>query len=255
MDVSAQYIDFAAYGYLTLVGAVLGLDRVAFMQSLVSRPLFVSLIVGWLAGDVETGVACGLLLELIWLAKLPVGGSVPPDDTTAAVVAVASALLAPQQWSVAASAALGVVASMPFAYLGRRFDLAARKRNTLLVDRARAELQSGSTKGLARYGRQGVLNFFIAGALAVSLSLFMARALVLAALNYHPEALEGGMEIMAVLIPVIGAGSFLVALPGWRCRTAFGVGVAGSAAGLTAGFAGLKASLPLFFGKLHGAGK
>ena len=102
----------------------------------------------------------------------------PPDDTTATIVAVASALLAPSGWSVAASASLGVVVSIPFAYLGRHFDMVARRRNTLLVEMAKSALEEGSTKKLAFAARLGTLNFFVAAAVAAALSLVAARWVV-----------------------------------------------------------------------------
>jgi PTS system mannose-specific IIC component len=245
------YVDFSAYGYLIALSAVLSLDRTAFFQTMLSRPLPVSLIAGWLMGDMHTGVACGVLLELIWLARLPVGGSVPPDDTTAAIVAVASALLAPSGWSLAASASLGVVVSMPFAYLGRRMDMLARRRNAALVVMAKRALQEGSTKELGLAARLGTFNFFVAAAASAALSLVVARWIVLAGLDYHPEALRKGMEIMSVVLPAIGAGSFLVALPGWRSRLAFGAGAAASVAGLTC----VKDAAPLLGGKFKGVAK
>jgi PTS system mannose-specific IIC component len=248
---SAVYADFTVYGYLIVLGAVLSLDRTVFFHSMVSRPLPVALIAGWFLGDAPTGVACGVLLELLWLARLPVGGSVPPDGTTAAIVAVSSALLAPSGWTMASSVSLGVVVSMPFAYLGRRFDMVARRRNAALVVMAKRGLQEGSTKELAFAARLGAINFFVAAAASTALSLVVARWIVLAGLDYHPEALRRGMEIMSVLLPVIGAGSFLVALPGWRCRLAFGAGAAASVAGLTC----VKGAAPLLGGKFNGAGK
>src|SRR6056297_3604623 len=56
-----------------------GLDRVAAGQFLLSRPLVAAPLTG-------------VLLELLWLGRLPVGAAVPPDDTQVAIAATVMTL-------------------------------------------------------------------------------------------------------------------------------------------------------------------
>ena len=78
-----------------LLAAVLGgvcyLDRTAAFQMMLHRPLVVASIMGAIFGNFAAGAQVGAVLELLYIARLPVGASVPPDDTGAAVFGGAAA--------------------------------------------------------------------------------------------------------------------------------------------------------------------
>ncbi|MGD9019102.1 MAG: PTS sugar transporter subunit IIC, partial [Desulfuromonadales bacterium] len=75
-------VDYLLAG---MVSMLTGLDRVAFVQFMISRPLVAGPLTGWVLGDPLTGLEVGMLLELLWLGRLPVGAAIPPDDTQVAV--------------------------------------------------------------------------------------------------------------------------------------------------------------------------
>ncbi|PIU19549.1 MAG: hypothetical protein COT18_06935 [Elusimicrobia bacterium CG08_land_8_20_14_0_20_59_10] len=77
---------------------LLGLDSVQAGQFLLSRPVVVGILLGWLNGCVLEGARIGILLELLYIDFIPVGGVVPPNGTAAAaagVLAHSAAGLAP----------------------------------------------------------------------------------------------------------------------------------------------------------------
>jgi mannose/fructose/N-acetylgalactosamine-specific phosphotransferase system component IIC len=69
--------------------ALLNLDRQAFGQLALSRPLVVGGLVGLALGQAPAGLALGLWTELLWLARPPLGGTIPPNGG----LAVSAALL------------------------------------------------------------------------------------------------------------------------------------------------------------------
>ena len=75
-----------------LVAMLTGLDRVALVQVMISRPLVAGTLTGWALGNPLVGMEIGMLLELLWLCRLPVGAAIPPDDTQVAVGATVLAL-------------------------------------------------------------------------------------------------------------------------------------------------------------------
>ncbi len=79
------------YLLLSLLGGVLALDDRSGWQSLLAQPIFASLIVGSLFGEISFGLIIGLFLELIWLAVLPMRGTRRPDQVCGAIVGTASA--------------------------------------------------------------------------------------------------------------------------------------------------------------------
>lgn len=67
--------------------AALELDAVHAGQTLVSRPLVVGTVIGWLSGDALGGAALGASFEVLGLADLPVGGCLTWSAPVAAGVA------------------------------------------------------------------------------------------------------------------------------------------------------------------------
>src|SRR3990170_1373251 len=74
-----------------VLGAIAYLDRTAAFQLMLHRPLVVATAMGAVFGNVSAGAQVGAVLELLYLARLPVGASIPPDDTGAAMFAGAAA--------------------------------------------------------------------------------------------------------------------------------------------------------------------
>ncbi len=68
-----------------LLGAWFALDDAVCVSLLVAEPLFAGAIFGAAVGRFEAGVACGALLQCVWIATLRVGGARPPEGWLGAV--------------------------------------------------------------------------------------------------------------------------------------------------------------------------
>ena len=79
--------------FIAIVGGLIGLDRTAVGQFMVSQPIVAAPFTGWLLGDPAAGLVIGAALELIWVLDVPVGTFVPADSTISAVFATAVAAL------------------------------------------------------------------------------------------------------------------------------------------------------------------
>jgi mannose/fructose/N-acetylgalactosamine-specific phosphotransferase system component IIC len=75
---------------LGFLGGVLAVDDRAGWQSLLAQPVFASLLVGCIFGEISAGLLVGLFLELVWLAVLPMRGRRRPDQVCGAVVGASS---------------------------------------------------------------------------------------------------------------------------------------------------------------------
>jgi mannose/fructose/N-acetylgalactosamine-specific phosphotransferase system component IIC len=71
---------------LGFLGGALAVDDRAGWQSLLAQPVFASLLVGFVFGEISAGILVGLFLELVWLAVLPMRGMKRPDQVCGAVV-------------------------------------------------------------------------------------------------------------------------------------------------------------------------
>jgi len=69
-----------------VLGAVAGLDRTAFGQTLLAHPFVAANVSGWIAGSPDTGLRAGVLFWMLSAGRVPVGETRIRDWTTAAVV-------------------------------------------------------------------------------------------------------------------------------------------------------------------------
>src|SRR3954470_535805 len=74
-----------------LWGGLCAVERRAFLQAMISRPLVAATGMGMLLGDVPAGLFVGLVLELYYLGAASLGAARPENDTLAATCASASA--------------------------------------------------------------------------------------------------------------------------------------------------------------------
>ncbi|KIH76579.1 PTS system, mannose-specific IIC component [Geoalkalibacter ferrihydriticus] len=149
-----------------LAAIVLGLDRTAVGQFMVSRPIVAGPLTGWLIGDPLVGLQVGALVELLWLGRLPVGAAIPPDDTQVAVSSTVLAIAAGSRLPVDGALVIlfCVLAAMPLAKIGQIFDRLARNVNARLVKQAEGDLAAGHLKNLERRHLRGLVHFTAASA-------------------------------------------------------------------------------------------
>lgn len=193
-------LPFGTILFLSAVTGLLGLDSTGALQVMVSRPLVVGGVVGYLLGDTATGLTLGSLVELLCLAGLPVGSLVPPDGTVAAVMGAAVAIRLAHVGSsylegrgalTEAAAALGVLAAVPAAVLGARAEVAQRVLTNRLSRRADAELAGGRLPKVGYYLAAALCLAWLRGALVCTLCLGLGLP-VLASILAHlpPEGLR-----------------------------------------------------------------
>jgi len=140
-------MGIAEYFTTGTLAMLLGLDRVAFLQCMVSRPLVAAPLTGWLLGVPLAGLEVGMLLELLWLGRLPVGTVIPPDDTQVAIGATALALTLERLLDLHGMPAviLCVLVAIPLGQVGQYADGRARRANGQLARKAEAAAAAGNS--------------------------------------------------------------------------------------------------------------
>ena len=76
---------------VSILMAVVSLDVSAVGQFMLSRPIAIGPLVGWVCGQPQIGLELGALIELIWIADVAVGAHLPLDLSVLAGVSVAFA--------------------------------------------------------------------------------------------------------------------------------------------------------------------
>lgn len=154
----------AAYFTTGVLSILLGLDRVAVLQCMISRPLVAAPLTGWLLGVPLAGFEAGILLELLWLGRLPVGAVVPPDDTQVAIGATCLALTLEKLLGLHGMPAviLCVLVAIPLGKLGQYADIRARQANNHLAQMAAVAAVAGDARRIERLHLRGLGHFALA---------------------------------------------------------------------------------------------
>jgi mannose/fructose/N-acetylgalactosamine-specific phosphotransferase system component IIC len=167
--------ELAPHAALLLVvwGTLVALDLVSVPQAMISRPLVVGAVAGWLAGDVEAGLRVGVLLELFALDVLPIGAVRYPDYGPATVVGTALAAGAPWELGLGLSAGVALV----LAVVGGWSLLVVRRLNARAIQRRAAALAAGESRAIRMLQYGGLFRDAARGALLTIAGLLVAWAL------------------------------------------------------------------------------
>jgi PTS system mannose-specific IIC component len=191
-----------------ILGAIAYLDRTAAFQLMLHRPLVVATAMGAVFGNVSAGAQVGAVLELLYLARLPVGASIPPDDTGAALFAGAAGATASSSVGLdAGSFTALLLLSVPCAELGKVVDRLVRRVNGRIASLTVEAVEGGDSQAVEHGLFAGLTLFALAG---MALSLAFTGAGVAAGKfllpRFGPESKADFAALMPIL-PLLGAAS------------------------------------------------
>ena len=115
-----------------LLAGFWAIERKAFLQAMLSRPVVVGACLGLVWGTPCLGIAIGCALELFFLGEVNIGAALPGNDLWASLAALTFAAglnaAASETWRPSALFALAVTLGVLFARLGRRADSLQERR-------------------------------------------------------------------------------------------------------------------------------
>ena len=107
------------------------------------RPVVVGPVVGLIMGDVQTGFAVGITVELMFLAVIFVGTAVPPNPTISTAIATGIAILAGGGTDIAVATAL------PVSFIGQVAETVQNSViNVFFMHRVERAAEKLDTKGI-----------------------------------------------------------------------------------------------------------
>jgi len=125
-----------------VLGAVLGLDVVAFPQVMLSRPIVAATLAGALAGAPLRGLTIGVALEFFALEAMPFGSSRYPEWGSAAVVG--GAVFTRASEGTAGAMTVAVLIALIAAGVGGTSMHLLRRLNAAVARRQQARIARGS---------------------------------------------------------------------------------------------------------------
>ena len=206
-----------------LVALICGLDRMAALQVMVSRPIVAAPLVAWLLGDPLAGLQIGMMVELLWLARLPVGAAIPPDDTQ---VAVASSVLAINLGRMLEAPGielllLCLLVAIPLGKVGQFFDRFSRQYNIRLMAQAQNCLAAGNLRGTEFQHLRGLLSFSLAAVGTYVVIVFGGFLLVPLIWPLVKHSLTYSSSWLQLALPLVGVAVILGTINVSRALTLF----------------------------------
>lgn len=220
-----------SWGHVLLAGTwggVVALERKAFLQAMLSRPLVAATVMGLLLDDVASGLFVGMLLELFHLGAANLGAALPENDTLAATGTAAAAATMAEATGAGSTPALWSVAILLFIGLGRLGRWVDRKLERYSARLAATAMSSAEAGQLDRAVRQNLWgmwpHFVLFG--GVTAACAVSGFYLGAALERLPLSLLRGL---AWAYPAMGSVAAAIAARGSHSRRAAFWGVLGAA--------------------------
>ena len=189
-------------------GGIIGLDRTAAGQVMISQPIVAGPVTGWLLGDPSAGFVIGALLELIWVLDMPVGNFVPADTTVGTVSATAIAVIGSRGQAPLDLIGFSILLTTGMAPVSMITDQFIRKSNAALAESARAGADEDPACTLSRSHIAGVAVFFLKSFVLVL--LFVPAGLAAAVVFRHlPAPAHAAMALFVKVLPLLGAAVVL----------------------------------------------
>lgn len=162
-----------------LLSGLAAIERKGAFQLMLSRPLVLAPVLGWLLGDAHGGLLLGVPLELLFLGGVNLGGSLPDNESLLAAALTAMVIPAGMAAGTGvdpALAAMGLALLFPLALFGRRLERASELRNGQLMDAAITRAAHGDPLA-ARVNLRGLWLPFGAAAGIGALAVFVSPVL------------------------------------------------------------------------------
>jgi mannose/fructose/N-acetylgalactosamine-specific phosphotransferase system component IIC len=191
---------------IALVGGFIGLDRTAAGQFMISQPVVVGPLTGWLLGDPGAGIITGVVLELIWVLDMPIGSFVPADATISTVSATAIAALGSPAGSSLPIIGFSILLTAVMAPATMMADDIVRHWNSRLADALVIGPGTGMDPrhALVRAHLSGLPVFFLKS-FVLYLVFLPAGVAAVSTLQYMPEHVHRALSLFVKLLPLVGA--------------------------------------------------
>ncbi len=162
------------------------------------RPIVMCPLVGLALGDLQTGLAVGASLELLFMGSISIGAYVPPNETVGGVLACAFAI------SLGEGTEAAIALAMPIAVLSLAIGNLLQPIWPFFVDKADSFAKKGNLRGIYAVhwgiGLWGCVEYFLLCGGAFLLGVDAVQGI----LDWIPSFILDGFGVAANLLPAMG---------------------------------------------------
>jgi mannose/fructose/N-acetylgalactosamine-specific phosphotransferase system component IIC len=188
-----------------LAGSLLWLDRVYMFQLMISRPLIMGPVIGFVMGDVKIGILIGASLELLWLNAPPVGSYLPNDESFCAAVAVPVAVMAGSSMDHMAASGLSILLSLPTALVGRSLDTRLRMLNEGLITAGLQAMEKDVSSAMSK----AVVRAFSLAFVMISACVIILGTITFFIKDAIPDGIIAALKFMPFACVIIGFAALM----------------------------------------------
>ncbi|MFH1369284.1 MAG: PTS sugar transporter subunit IIC [Elusimicrobiota bacterium] len=197
---------------IAVLAAILGLDVNAVGRIMVSRPIICAPLVGYILGDVKSGLWIGIIIELLWIGDIPLGAAIPYDTTVLSVITA--------YWGIEAvpgypgSMMLAMAVAIPAMVLHNKLKISLRYLNIRIAHWVETGVINNKEDRIAKGIFMGILFNFLKNLVFYLAILFPGKLLVNLVFQQLPFDVVRMLEISIWLLPLAGIGIVLVSFHG-----------------------------------------
>jgi len=203
---------------ISAIGAFLYLDRVAWGRWMISRPIVIGPFLGYLYGELQAGLLIGVVLEAIWLNRLPVGSTIPPDDSFMAILATGSLIVSNRYLDIQGTdrIALVVFLALPGTLVGGLLDGIVRRWNVRLSNFQMEAIDKGQLSIAGSVNLLGIINFFLVFFIGFVVFIFLEVFLIQTIQPWLNESFLNVLNGVFRCLPLLAVASVLTLNRGRR---------------------------------------
>ncbi len=215
-----------------LIGGVVCVDTDTFLQSMLSQPLIACTFVGLLFDNITLGLTVGMLMQLPFLAEIPVGGRNMSFGNLGAYVASGLAIFFSEKINGSQNIILiaAILWGTAISYITSPLLKYRRNFNLVLVRKADQAVKRGRLSEISLYQYCGVMAAFIFGVVYCWIFFEGGERFIIYVMYKIPAQMENKLVLIKPILLGAGIGAMMYGFINKKSFTLAGIGVVAGAA-------------------------
>lgn len=170
------------------------------------RPLPASLIVGLILGDMQTALATGIVIQLVYIGTMTIGSVLPADDKAAGILGSSLAVCLAPTLGLEAAVASGLSLAVAIATPAAAINPVLQGLNTGFNEKSRAAALRGDLRAQRFWhiAPAQIVCFLLYFPLALVFLLLMGNATVLDAVTTVLTPISSYLKVVGSVMPAVG---------------------------------------------------
>lgn len=167
------------------------------------RPLLIATVVGFIMGDLQSGLVIGATLEVMWMGVGNVGAYSAPDIISGTAIGAALGI-------ASGGTATAVALAVPTSLLAQQLLILYRSGIVYLNPIADRIAETGDFKKVFRINYVPMMIAFLIRAVPTFLAIYFGAGAIDTVVEALPESIMNGLSVAGSIIPSVGIGLLML---------------------------------------------